>query len=419
MTHKERLKTLREDVHVLTLTATPIPRTLQMAMSGLRELSVIQTPPVDRLAIRTYVAPWDPVVVREALLREHYRGGQSFFVAPRIADLANLEDFLREEVPEVKFVTAHGQMAAGEVEERMSAFYDKKYDVLLSTTIVESGLDIPSANTLIVHRADRFGLAQLYQLRGRVGRSKTRAYAYLTTEANRVVTEGADKRLTVLANLDSLGAGFQLASHDLDIRGAGNLLGDEQSGHIKEVGFELYQSMLEEAILEMKSGRDVQLKEEYSPQISVEAPILIPETYVPDLDLRMGLYRRLAELEDRQQVEEFAAEMIDRFGNLPPETKNLLEIVETKINCRKANIAKIDVGAKGAVVTFTDSGFPDLAGLLGYVDRLKGAARLRPDSKLVVSRDWPSGEQRLNGALQISRGLMRVVQAGAKVPEPA
>ena len=411
VTHKEQLKMLREDVHVLTLTATPIPRTLQMAMSGLRELSVIQTPPVDRLAIRTYVAPWDPVVVREALLREHYRGGQSFVVAPRIADLAALEEFLRDEVPEVKAVTAHGQMSAGQVEDRMSAFYDKKYDVLLSTTIVESGLDIPSANTLIVHRADRFGLAQLYQLRGRVGRSKTRAYAYLTTTPDRSMTEGADKRLTVLANLDSLGAGFQLASHDLDIRGAGNLLGDEQSGHIKEVGFELYQSMLEEAILDRKAGGD-ERRDEFTPQISVEAPILIPEAYVPDLDLRMGLYRRLGDLDDREGVDAFAAEMIDRFGKLPQETSNLLQIVETKINCRKACVAKLDVGAKGAVVTFAPSGFPDLAGLLAYVARLKGAARLRPDSKMIVSRDWPTGEARLQGALQISRGLMRVVAAG-------
>ena len=411
VTHKEQLKMLREDVHVLTLTATPIPRTLQMAMSGLRELSVIQTPPVDRLAIRTYVAPWDPVVVREALLREHYRGGQSFVVAPRIADLAALEEFLRDEVPEVKAVTAHGQMSAGQVEDRMSAFYDKKYDVLLSTTIVESGLDIPSANTLIVHRADRFGLAQLYQLRGRVGRSKTRAYAYLTTTPDRSVTESADKRLTVLANLDSLGAGFQLASHDLDIRGAGNLLGDEQSGHIKEVGFELYQSMLEEAILDRKAGGD-ERRDEFTPQISVEAPILIPEAYVPDLDLRMGLYRRLGDLDDREGVDAFAAEMIDRFGKLPPETSNLLQIVETKINCRKACVAKLDVGAKGAVVTFAPSGFPDLAGLLAYVERLKGQARLRPDSKLIISRDWPTGEARLNGAVQISRGLMRVVAAG-------
>ena len=417
VTAKERLKGLKEDVHVLTLTATPIPRTLQMAISGLRELSVIQTPPVDRLAIRTYVAPWDPVVVREALLREHYRGGQSFVVAPRIADLADLEQFLRDEIPEIKAVTAHGQMSPTEVEERMSAFYDRNYDVLLSTTIVESGLDIPSANTLVVHRADRFGLAQLYQLRGRVGRSKTRAYAYLTTDS-RVLTEGADKRLQVLANLDSLGAGFQLASHDLDIRGAGNLLGDEQSGHIKEVGFELYQSMLEEAILDLKSGR-TESKEEYSPQINVEAPILIPEAYVPDLDLRMGLYRRLGEFDSRQDVEAFAAELIDRFGALPPETVNLLTIVETKINCRSACIAKLDVGTRGAVVTFVDAGFPDLGGLLAYVERLKGAARLRPDSKLVISRDWPTGEARLQGALQISRGLMRVVEAGAKMLEPA
>jgi transcription-repair coupling factor (superfamily II helicase) len=295
----------------------------------------------------------------------------------------------------------------------MSAFYDRKYDVLLSTTIVESGLDIPSANTLIVHRGDRFGLAQLYQLRGRVGRSKARAYAYLTTPADRQITETAEKRLQVLANLDSLGAGFQPASHDLDIRGAGNLLGDEQSGHIKEVGFELYQSMLEDAILDQKAGGDTR-REEWTPQISVDAPILIPEAYVPDLDLRMGLYRRLGDLEDRAAVDEFAAEMIDRFGDLPAETRNLMTIVETKLNCRQASIAKLDVGAKGAVVTFIDSGFPDLAGLLAYVERLKGAAKLRPDSKLAISRDWPTPDARLNGALQLSRGLARVVAAGAK-----
>jgi transcription-repair coupling factor (superfamily II helicase) len=413
VTHKERLKALRADVHVLTLTATPIPRTLQMAMSGLRELSVIQTPPVDRLAVRTYVTPWDGVVLREALLREHYRGGQSFFVVPRIADLPKMEEWLREQVPEVKFVTAHGQMSAGQVEERMSAFYDRKYDVLLSTTIVESGLDIPTANTLIVHRADRFGLAQLYQLRGRVGRSKTRAYAYLTMAADRSITEGAQKRLQVLADLDSLGAGFQLASHDLDIRGAGNLLGDEQSGHIKEVGFELYQSMLEDAIVELKAG-GIPQREEFTPQISVDAPIMIPETYVPDLDLRMGLYRRLGDLEDRQAIDSFAAEMIDRFGPLPDETANLLKIVEVKLNLKQAMVAKLDIGARGAVVTFAPSGFPDLAGLLGYIERLKGAARLRPDSKMTVARDWPNAEARLNGALQLARGLARVTAAGEK-----
>ncbi len=418
VTHKERLKALKANVHVLTLTATPIPRTLQMAMSGLRDLSVIQTPPVDRLAVRTYVTPWDAVVVREALLREHYRGGQAFFVVPRISDLADIEQWLRDEVPEVKFITAHGQMSATQVEERMSAFYDRKYDVLLSTTIVESGLDIPSANTLIVHRADSFGLAQLYQLRGRVGRSKTRAYAYLTTPANRQITETAEKRLQVLANLDSLGAGFQLASHDLDIRGAGNLLGDEQSGHIKEVGFELYQSMLEEAIVEEKAGGGPR-QEEFSPQISVDAPILIPEAYVPDLDLRMGLYRRLGDLEDKRAIDEYAAELIDRFGPLPLETSNLLKIVETKLNCKKAMVAKLDIGIKGAVVTFAESGFPDLQALLGYIERLKGSAKLRPDSKLAVSRNWPRPEDGLNGALQLSLGLARVASAAERAREDA
>jgi transcription-repair coupling factor (superfamily II helicase) len=319
--HKERLKQLRADVHMLTLTATPIPRTLQMAMSGLRELSTIQTPPVDRLAVRTYVMEWDEMVMREALMREHHRGGQSFIVVPRISDMAEVEEWLRSYVPEIKFVSAHGQMGAGEVEERMSAFYERKYDVLLSTTIVESGIDIPSANTIIIHRADRFGLAQLYQLRGRVGRSKLRAYAYLTTAAGKALTEASEKRLKVLGDLDSLGAGFQLASHDLDIRGAGNLLGDEQSGHIREVGFELYQSMLEDAILAAKAG-DYGLERDstkgLSPQITVDAPIMIPEDYVPDLAVRMALYRRLNDAEDLGEVEALSAEMIDRFGPLPP-----------------------------------------------------------------------------------------------------
>ncbi|MEM9269715.1 MAG: DEAD/DEAH box helicase, partial [Pseudomonadota bacterium] len=254
VTHKERLKQLRSEVHVMTLTATPIPRTLQLALSGIRELSLIGTPPVDRLAIRTYVSAFDQVTIREALLREHYRGGQSFYVVPRISDIAEIEAFLREQVPEVSVLVAHGQMAAGELDDRMNAFYDGQYDVLLATTIVESGLDIPAANTLIVHRADMFGLAQLYQIRGRVGRSKIRAYAYLTTQPRAKLTVQAEKRLRVLGSLDSLGAGFTLASQDLDIRGAGNLLGDEQSGHVREVGFELYQEMLEEAIAKMKAG---------------------------------------------------------------------------------------------------------------------------------------------------------------------
>jgi len=407
VTHKERLKALKSDVHVLTLTATPIPRTLQMAMSGLRELSVIQTPPVDRLAVRTYVMPWDPVVLREALLREHYRGGQAYFVTPRIADLPDIEQFLREEVPEVRYVVAHGQMSPTEVEERMSAFYDKKFEVLVSTTIVESGLDIPSANTMIINRADKFGLAQLYQLRGRVGRSKTRAYAYMTTPPGRLMTEAAEKRLKVLSDLETLGAGFQLASHDLDIRGAGNLLGDEQSGHIKEVGYELYQSMLEEAILDARAGGLRDRPKDFSPQITVDAPILIPEEYVPDLDLRMGLYRRINEVEDRQGIEAFAAELIDRFGKLPDATQNLLTLIEAKLNAKKACVAKLDVGPKGALISFHDDQFPNVQGLIAYVGKLDGTAKLRPDMKLVVTRAWNTPESRLNAALQISRGLAK------------
>jgi len=408
VTHKERLKALRADVHMLTLTATPIPRTLQMAMSGIRELSVIQTPPVDRLAVRTYVIPWDPVVLREALLREHYRGGQSFIVTPRVADLPDLEEYLRNEVPEVRYVIAHGQMSATEVEERMSAFYDKKFEVLVSTTIIESGIDIASANTMIVNRADRFGLAQLYQLRGRVGRSKTRAYAYLVTPPERMMTDTAEKRLKVLSDLDSLGAGFQLASHDLDIRGAGNLLGDEQSGHIKEVGYELYQSMLEEAIMDAKAGGlRSDRPRDFSPQITVDAPILIPDDYVPDLDLRMGLYRRLNELEDNREIEAFAAEMIDRFGPLPDATENLIKVIEIKLNARKACIAKMDVGPRGVLVAFHDDTPPNVAGLLAYVERLNGVAKLRPDSKLVLQRAWPDAKSRLHGALQLSKGLAK------------
>ncbi len=310
--HKERLKELRSEIHVLTLTATPIPRTLQLSLTGVRDLSIIGTPPVDRLAIRTYVSEFDGVTLREALLRERYRGGQSFYVVPRITDLAGIEDFLKTEVPEVSYIVAHGQMAAGELDERMNAFYDGKYDVLLATTIVESGLDIPTANTMIVHRADMFGLSQLYQIRGRVGRSKARAYCYLTTKPRMPLTPQAVKRLRLLGSLDNLGAGFSLASQDLDLRGAGNLLGEEQSGHIKEVGYELYQAMLEETIAKLKSGALTDLEEdgEWSPQINLGVPVMIPESYIPDLDVRLGLYRRLSGLTTKVELEGFAAELI-------------------------------------------------------------------------------------------------------------
>ena len=321
--HKERLKELRAEVHVLTLSATPIPRTLQLALTGVRELSIIATPPVDRLTVRTFISPFDELLVREALLRERYRGGQSFYVCPRIDDIEAASAFLRQNVPEIKFVVAHGQLAAAELEARMAAFYDGQYDVLLSTAIVESGLDIPAANTLIVHRADMFGLAQLYQLRGRVGRAKIRAYALFTVPPNRTMTPQAERRLKVLHALDTLGAGFELASHDLDIRGAGNLLGDEQSGHIREVGYELYQEMLREAVEALRAGIEEPVEETWSPSITLGTPVTIPEDYVPDLNLRLSLYRRLSTLTSDADIEGFAAEMIDRFGPLPGEVRGI------------------------------------------------------------------------------------------------
>ena len=386
-----------------------------MALSGIREMSIIATPPVDRLAVRTYVVPNDPVTIREALLREKYRGGQAYYVTPRVSDLANLEKFLREQVPEVKFVVGHGQMAPTQLEEVMSAFYDGQYDVLLSTTIVESGLDIPSANTLIIHRADMFGLAQLYQLRGRVGRAKTRAYAYLTTPTEKQITASAEKRLKVLQSLDSLGAGFQLASHDLDIRGGGNLLGDAQSGHIREIGVELYQQMLEDAVAEMRAGGAQAVVDErgWSPQINAGAAVLIPEAYVPDLNVRLALYRRLSEAESAADREALAAELIDRFGPLPEETDQLLKVVAIKGLCRQANVSKIDVGPKGAVVSFREDRFPNPVGLVAQVQRRPQDWRLRPDHKVVVKGEWETPEQRLDAAERILRELAKVATAQA------
>lgn len=412
--HKERLKELRAEVHVLTLSATPIPRTLQLALTGVRELSIIATPPVDRLAVRTFITPFDPLTVREALLRERYRGGQSFYVVPRIEDLADVRAFLDAQVPEVKYAVGHGQMAPSELEDVMSQFYDGKFDVLLSTTIVESGLDIPTANTLIVHRADMFGLGQLYQLRGRVGRSKTRAYALLTLPVDKPLTANAEKRLKVLQSLDSLGAGFQLASHDLDIRGAGNLLGDEQSGHIKEVGYELYQQMLQEAVANLKAGIEEPAEEQWSPTIVTGTPVLIPEEYVTDLDLRMGLYRRLSTLDDDAAIEGFAAEMIDRFGPLPPEVEQLLGIVAIKTLCRRANIEKVEAGPKGIVVAFRDNAFANPNGLVRYVTERGSFAKVRPDMRVVFIGDFEKTEKRLRETRRLLGDLVRIAE-GRKV----
>ncbi|MDB6178817.1 transcription-repair coupling factor [Paracoccus sp. Z330] len=403
--HKERLKELRSDIHVLTLTATPIPRTLQLSLTGVRDLSVIGTPPVDRLAIRTYSSEYDSVTIREALLREKFRGGQSFFVVPRLSDLPEVQDWLAENVPEVSFIVAHGQLAAGDLDQRMNAFYDGSHDVLLATTIVESGLDIPTANTMVVWRADMFGLSQLYQIRGRVGRSKTRAYCYLTTKPRSPLTPQAIRRLKFLGSIDGLGAGFNLASQDLDLRGAGNLLGEEQSGHIKEVGFELYQAMLEETIAKLKSGEiEGTPEDEWAPQLNLGVPVTIPESFVPDLDVRLGLYRRLAELTTKVELEGFAAELIDRFGALPKEVNTLLLVIRIKAMAKRACIARLDAGPKGATIQFHGDKFPNPAGLVEFLTDQRGQAKVT-DNKIVVRRDWATDADRIKGAFAIARDL--------------
>jgi transcription-repair coupling factor (superfamily II helicase) len=410
VTHKERLKNLKTDVHVLTLTATPIPRTLQMALSGVKEMSLIGTPPVDRLAVRTFVMPYDEVMIREAIMREHFRGGQTFYVCPRVADLDEIAGQLRRLVPEIRVALAHGQMGTRALEDVMTAFYEGSVNLLLSTQIVESGLDIPTANTMIIHRADMFGLAQLYQLRGRIGRSKLRAYCYLTLPNNKKLTDAANKRLEVMQSLDTLGAGFTLASHDLDIRGAGNLLGQEQSGHIREVGVELYQHMLEEAVAVAK-GDEGAADREWSPQINVGIPVLIPEKYVSDLGVRLGLYRRIAELKSAQETEGFAAELIDRFGKLPAEVENLLQIVAIKRHCRAASVEKIDAGPKGATLSFRNNSFANPGGLVEFVSGDVGRTKLRPDHTMVVRRDWTWAADRLRGVRQLAEKLSAIAGA--------
>ena len=411
--HKEKLKALKADMHVLTLTATPIPRTLQLSLSGVREMSLIATPPVDRLAVRTFIMPFDGVVIREALQRERFRGGQVFCVVPRVEDMPRMAARLAEIVPEARTIQAHGRLSPTELERVMTEFSDGKYDILLSTNIVESGLDMPAVNTLVIYRADMFGLGQLYQLRGRVGRGKQRGYAYLTWPPNHRISLAAEKRLHVMQTLDTLGAGFTLASHDLDIRGAGNLLGDEQSGHIREVGIELYQQMLEDAVAEMQAATTRQrvADRDWTPNIGLGLPVLIPETYVRDLPVRLGLYRRIGALGSDAEHEAMAAELVDRFGPLPDEVENLLHVVALKRACREAGVEKLDAGPKGIVLSFRGNAFRNPAGLITWLSSKGGVIRLRPDHKLAIVRDMSLSE-RMRMARDVVANLNRLAGQG-------
>ena len=382
--HKEKIKKLKSNIHILTLTATPIPRTLQLAMTGVRDLSIIASPPVDRRTIETYVFPNDPLVIRESILRERHRGGQTFYVAPRIADIDDIEIFLRESIPEINFITVHGQMPSRQIEDRINDFYSGSYDVLVSTTIIESGLDIPNANTLIVHRADMFGLSQLYQIRGRVGRSKIKAYAYLTYKDQRILGKKALKRLEVLQSLDSLGAGFNLASYDLEIRGSGNLLGEEQSGQIKEVGIELYQSMLEETIDDLKNKTDSVVENQWSPKISLPLAVLIPDDYISDLTTRMEIYKRLSIISDENETNEIAAELIDRFGKLPDEVETLIDTIDLRNICKSTNIERVDCGKNGYLIKFKNNEFANPKDLISYITYHSNSFSIRPDQRISV-----------------------------------
>ena len=404
---KERLKELRGDIHVLTLSATPIPRTLQMALSGVREMSLIATPPVDRLAVRTFVGPWDGVVLREAIKREMFRGGQVFCVCPRIEDLQRVYDRLTALVPDARILSAHGRMPAAELDTVMTQFADGDADILLSTNIVESGIDIPTANTMIIHRSDMFGLSQLYQLRGRVGRGRQRAYAYLTSDPNRLLTPHARRRLEVMQTLDTLGAGFSLASYDMDIRGAGNLLGDEQSGHVREVGVELYQEMLRQAVEAARTGGDAESAEpDWTPQLNLGLEVRIPEEYVTDLTVRLSLYRRIANLDIAVEADGLLAELVDRFGPVPDSVRNLMAVIELKQLCRHVGIERIDVGPKGLSLAFRNNEFSRPEQLVAWIAGKAGEVQLRADHRLVMQRAMPAVDTRPAICKQIVQELL-------------
>ena len=415
---KERVKQLRNEVHILTLSATPIPRTLQMSLTGVKELSLISTPPIDRLAIRSFVMPYDSVIAREAILREYQRGGRTFFVVPKIKDIGEIEDRLKKLIPEVKIQSVHGQMTPATLDKIMNDFYDGKFDVLISTTIIESGIDISIANTMIIHKAENFGLSQLYQLRGRVGRGKVRAYAYLMTTAGKKLTEVAQKRLEVMQTLDALGVGFSIASHDMDIRGSGNILGDEQSGHVRETGIELYQDMLRTEIENLKSrggaasseiAPSEEYVEDYSVQIKLGISLLIPEDYIPDLSLRMSLYKRIARIDSKATKEQIATEIIDRFGPLPNETDSLLEIAYLKSLCKKCDIEKVESGSGGILISFRNNKFKEPQKLLDYIFKHKDKIKLQ-GHKVLFIMPITSEKEKFNSSLKVINQIEGLLQ---------
>jgi transcription-repair coupling factor (superfamily II helicase) len=391
---KEKIKSLRNNTHILTLSATPIPRTLQMSISGIRDLSLITTPPVDRLTINTFVMEYDDIIIREAIQREIFRGGRIFFITPRIKDIEDIEEKIKRVLPLANYKIAHGQMLPSKLDLIMNDFYDGKFPILISTAIVESGLDIPEANTMIIYRADNFGLAQLYQLRGRVGRGKIKAYAYLTIRPDIKISENAKKRLEVMQSLDALGAGFTIASNDMDIRGSGNLIGEEQSGHIRETGVELYNYLLKKAVENAKTEAGFAQEEtieDFSPNIKLGISTIISETYIHDLNLRMSFYKRISDAENEEEREELENEMIDRFGKIPPETQNLFKINILQNLCKKCGISELKKGANSIIISFYQDKFSNPGELIQLVMGSKEKISFREGKSVcftVEREDW-------------------------------
>jgi transcription-repair coupling factor (superfamily II helicase) len=411
---KERMKQRRAEVDVLTLTATPIPRTLNMAMGGLRDLSLITTPPAARLSIKTFVSEWSDPKIREACLRELRRGGQVYFVHNSIETIESMAEQLASLVPEARIAVGHGQMRERELEQVMLDFYHRRSNLLLCTTIIESGIDVPTANTIIINRADRFGLAQLHQLRGRVGRSHHQAYAYLLTPPARTLNSDAAKRMEAIESLEDLGAGFVLATHDLEIRGAGELLGEGQSGQIQEIGFSLYMEMLERAVADLRAGKtpDLERPLHHGPEIDLHMSSLLPEDFLPDVHARLVMYKRISGVESIAQLEDLQSETIDRFGLLPEPAKNLFSIAQLRIDAERLGVERLDIGPAAGSVSFLDSTPLDPGALILIVQQHAGSMRFDGPQKLRFTGNWREPEERLRAARTLLSSL------GSCIPAP-
>lgn len=411
---KEQFKKLRNEVHILTLSATPIPRTLQMSLTGVKDLSLIATPPIDRIAVRNFVMPYDSVIVREAVMREFNRSGKVFFVVPRVRDIEEMEPRLKILLPELKITHAHGQMGAGELDNIMNDFIDGKIDVLLSTTIIESGIDISTANTMIIYKAEMFGLSQLYQLRGRVGRGKIRGYCYFMLDNRHKIADEARKKLEVMQNLDALGVGFSVASHDMDIRGSGNLLGDEQSGHVKETGVELYQQMLVETIEQIKNNPEYLRQEidDFDKNISIKLAIslMIPSDYMPDLSLRMSFYKKISNIKNLPDKENLINEMNDRFGKIPAEIHNLFDIALLKNQCRLVGVESLEINNEGLLVGFKNNIFKGAEQLMTTIFQSKNTIRLAKDHKVLFCNNFSDNLSKINYCYEILNKLNKLIQ---------